>query len=104
MYYMIRGFDGEGRQNVAMPIFAASATLETVQANALSMLEDYGYKCATAKVTLMKTQPYRATITKPELIDAITNLIDEGIRKDRFGTYDEWQEAVKALLTEHEQK
>ena len=45
---------------------------------------------------------YQSTATKPELIDAITNLIDEGIRKSRFGAYDEWQAAVRTLLTERE--
>ncbi len=47
-YYMLRGFDANGRQFVTMPIFAASAGLEVVKANALGMLQDGGYDCASA--------------------------------------------------------
>lgn len=38
--------------------------------------------------------------SRDELIDAITNLIDEGIRKQRFGLYEEWRSAVEKLLTD----
>lgn len=34
----------------------------------------------------------------PDVIDAITNMIDENIRKGRCGTYDEWQAEVVRVL------
>lgn len=33
-----------------------------------------------------------------KLIDALTNMIDENIRKGRCGTYDEWQAEVERVL------
>lgn len=33
-------------------------------------------------------------------IDAITNMIDENIRKQRCGTYDDWQAEVRRVLTD----
>ena len=36
-----------------------------------------------------------------ELIDALTNLVDAGIRKSQFSTYEEWQEAITLVLKEH---
>ncbi len=51
-----------------------------------------------------KMCPYKTKSTKDELIDAITNLIDESIRKGRCEDYSEWQAAVEKLLTEHEEK
>ncbi len=33
-------------------------------------------------------------------IDAITNMIDENIRKQRCGTYDEWQAEVRRVLAD----
>jgi hypothetical protein len=45
---------------------------------------------------------YKTNLTKPEMIDALTNLIDENIRKSRCETYDEWQTAIEKLLTENE--
>lgn len=39
-----------------------------------------------------------ALMDSSKLIDQITNLIDEGIRKAKHTTYDEWQEAVSAIV------
>lgn len=47
-YYTLRGFDADGKRFVAMPIFAASAGLDVVKGNALGMLQDAGYDCASA--------------------------------------------------------
>lgn len=33
-----------------------------------------------------------------DLVDAITDMIDEGIRKSLYGNYDEWREAVEKIL------
>lgn len=54
-YYIIQGFDANGRQFVGMPIFAATATEQDIQADALTLLSDAGHECASAKVKLMKT-------------------------------------------------
>lgn len=35
---------------------------------------------------------------RDKLIDQLTNLIDEGIRKARYATYDEWQKAVSSVV------
>lgn len=45
--------------------------------------------------------PLRVIPKNAALIDAITNLIDDGIRKQRYETYNEWQAAVEALLSNH---
>ena len=39
-----------------------------------------------------------------DLVDAITNMIDENIRKSRCGNYDEWQAAVQSVLTAQEEE
>ena len=45
---------------------------------------------------------YKTRLTLAELTDAITNLIDVGVRKSRYEFYEEWSGAVKALLSANE--
>jgi hypothetical protein len=61
-------------------------------------VEDLGGGMAAWAQTNYKTQ-----LTRDDLVDAVTNLIDEGIRKSRYENYDEWQAAVAALLVANQE-
>jgi hypothetical protein len=38
-------------------------------------------------------------VDRNRLIDNLVNVIDEGIRKSKYSTYDEWQDAISAVLS-----
>lgn len=47
-------------------------------------------------------KPYQTKLTKAELIDVITYVVDAGIRDSRYATYEDWQAAIAGLLSRAE--
>ena len=47
---------------------------------------------------------YVSSKTRDELIDALTNAIDFGIRKGHIATYDQFQKIIQVVLCDNEAK
>lgn len=56
MKYLFIGYDEKGEAVGSFVLFAASAGIEIVKLNALSILHDAGIKCKTCSVEIAPTQ------------------------------------------------